>query len=129
MSRSIIKTNNAPEAIGPYSQAVKSGPLLFVSGQIPINPATGTISGDIKEQTRQSLENLKAILLASGTSLGNVLKTTVFLKNLDDFTVMNEIYREYFPKDAPARSTVEVSRIPRGALVEIEAIAAIGETK
>jgi 2-iminobutanoate/2-iminopropanoate deaminase len=124
MSKSIIKTANAPEAIGPYSQAVKTGNLLFVSGQIPINPKTGNIPGDIKEQTRQSLENLKAVLLAAGTSLPDVLKTTVFLKNLDDFSVMNDVYREYFPKDAPARSTVEVSRIPRGALVEIEAIAA-----
>jgi 2-iminobutanoate/2-iminopropanoate deaminase len=129
MSKSIIKTSNAPEAIGPYSQAVKTGNLLFVSGQIPINPKTGNIPGDIKEQTRQSLENLKAVLLAAGSSPASVLKTTVFLKNLDDFTVMNDIYREYFPKDAPARSTVEVSRIPRGALVEIEAIADIGQSK
>jgi 2-iminobutanoate/2-iminopropanoate deaminase len=129
MSRSIIKTVNAPEAIGPYSQAVKQGNLLFVSGQLPIDPATGKITGDIKEQTRQSLENLKSILLASGTSPVNVLKTTVFLKNMDDFAVMNGVYQEYFPQNAPARSTVEVSRIPRGALVEIEAIAAIDGNK
>ena len=129
MSRFIIKTASAPEAIGPYSQAVKLGNLLFVSGQLPIAPATGIITGDIKEQTRQSLENLKAVLLAAGASLTTILKTTVFLKNLDDFTVMNGIYQEYFPKDAPARSTVEVSRIPRGALIEIEAIAAIDEGK
>ena len=129
MSKAIIKTDNAPEAIGPYSQAVKLGNLLFVSGQIPIDPATGKISGDIKEQTRQSLENLKAVLQAAGASLTTVLKTTVFLKNLDDFTLMNGIYQEYFPKDAPARSTVEVSRIPRGALIEIEAIAAIDDGK
>ncbi len=83
------------------------------------------MGGDIKEQTRQSLENLKAILIAAGTTPANVLKTTVFLKNLDDFTTMNEIYQEYFPKDPPARSTIEVSRIPRGSLIEIEAIAAI----
>jgi 2-iminobutanoate/2-iminopropanoate deaminase len=129
MSRVIIKTANAPEAIGPYSQAVKQGNLLFVSGQIPIDPATGKISGDIAQQTRQSLENLKAILLAGGASPAKVLKTTVFLKNMDDFTVMNGIYQEYFPKDAPARSTVEVSRIPLGALVEIEAIAALDDGK
>jgi 2-iminobutanoate/2-iminopropanoate deaminase len=129
MSKSIIKTANAPEAIGPYSQAVKQGNLLFVSGQLPFNPATGKIAGDIKEQTRQSLENLKAILLASGTSLSNVLKTTVFLKNIDDFAVMNGVYQEYFPQNAPARSTVEVARIPRGAFVEIEAIAAIDVNK
>jgi len=129
MSRSIVKTANAPEAIGPYSQAVKLGNLLFISGQIPIAPITGKISGDVKEQTRQSLENLKAILLASGTSLANVLKTTVFLKNMEDFAVMNGIYQDYFPQEAPARSTVEVARIPRGALVEIEAIAAIDASK
>ena len=129
MSKVIIKTASAPEAIGPYSQAVKLGNLLFLSGQIPIDPATGKISGDIKEQTRQSLENLKAVLQAAGASLTTVLKTTVFLKNLDDFTLMNGIYQEYFPQNAPARSTVEVSRIPRGALVEIEAIAAIDAKK
>jgi 2-iminobutanoate/2-iminopropanoate deaminase len=125
MFKTIIKTDKAPEAIGPYAQAVKSGNLLFVSGQIPIDPATGKITGDIKEQTRQSLVNLQTILQASGTSLSSVLKTTVFLKNLADFTVMNGIYQEYFPKDAPARSTIEVAGIPCGALVEIEAIVAI----
>ncbi len=126
MRKQIIKTDQAPKAIGPYSQAVKAGNMLFLSGQIPINPATGEITGDIKAQTRQALENLKAILSASGASPENVVKTTVFLKNLDDFNAMNEIYREYFSGDPPARSTVEVSRIPRGALVEIEAIAIIG---
>jgi 2-iminobutanoate/2-iminopropanoate deaminase len=125
MSREIIKTKNAPEAIGPYSQAVKSGNLLFVSGQVPVNPATGKISEDFKGQTRQSLDNLKAILLAAGTDLSRVLKTTVFLQNLDDFSTMNEIYQEYFTKEPPARSTIEVSRIPRGASIEIEAIAVI----
>jgi 2-iminobutanoate/2-iminopropanoate deaminase len=125
MPREIIKTDKAPEAIGPYSQGVKLGNLLFVSGQVPFSRATGKMGGDIKEQTRQSLENLKAILIAAGTSPANVLKTTVFLKNLDDFATMNEIYQEYFPKDPPARSTIEVSRIPRGSLIEIEAIAAI----
>ncbi len=125
MTREIIKTDKAPEAIGPYSQAVKFGNLLFVSGQVPIDPATGKMSDDIKTQVRQSLENLKAILTAAGTSLENVLKTTVFLKNMDDFTAMNEVYREYFPKDPPARSAVQVSKIPRDSMVEIEAIAAI----
>jgi 2-iminobutanoate/2-iminopropanoate deaminase len=125
MSRETIKTTGAPGAIGPYSQAIKSGSLVFVSGQVPINPATGEIRGDIRVQTRQSLENIKAILEAAGSSLSMVAKTTVFLKNLDDFSAMNEVYAEYFPRNAPARSTVEVSRIPRGALVEIEAIAAL----
>jgi 2-iminobutanoate/2-iminopropanoate deaminase len=125
MSRKIIKTDQAPEAIGPYSQAVKYGNLLFVSGQVPFNRATGKISGGIEEQTRQSLENLKAILVASGTSLDSVLKTTVFLKNMDDFAAMNGVYKEYFSQDPPARSTVEVARIPRDSMVEIEAIAAV----
>jgi len=124
MSREIIKTTGAPGAIGPYSQAIKYGSLVFISGQVPINPATGEIKGDIRVQTRQSLDNIKAILEAAGSSLSKVVKTTVFLKNLDDFSAMNEVYAEYFRQDAPARSTVEVSRIPRGALVEIEAIAA-----
>jgi 2-iminobutanoate/2-iminopropanoate deaminase len=123
MSRKVISTDRAPAAIGPYSQAVKSGNLIFVSGQVPVNPQTGEITGGTKEQTRQALENLKAVLLAAGASLAQVMKTTVFLKNLDDFTVMNEVYKEYFPQEPPARSTVEVSRIPRGSLVEIEAIA------
>jgi 2-iminobutanoate/2-iminopropanoate deaminase len=126
MPREIIKSNNAPEAIGPYSQAVKSGNLIFVSGQVPVNPATGKIADDITAQTRQALDNLKAVLAAGGATLANVMKTTVFLKNLDDFAVMNDIYREYFPKDPPARSTIEVSRIPRGSSIEIEAIAITG---
>ena len=126
MTREIIKASNAPEAIGPYSQAVKSGNLLFVSGQVPVNPATGKIADDIKAQTRQALDNLKAVLAAGGATMANVMKTTIFMKNLDDFTVMNDIYKEYFSKDPPARSTIEVSRIPRGSSIEIEAIAIIG---
>jgi len=125
MSRKVIITEKAPKAIGPYSQAIKSGNILFISGQIPINPTTSEITGDIKVQTRQVLENIKSILLAAGVSPFNIVKTTVFLKNLEDFNAMNEVYREYFPNDAPARSTVEVARIPRGALIEIEAIAII----
>ena len=125
MPKKIIFTDKAPKAIGPYSQAIQSGNLLFISGQIPFNPVTGEISDDISEQTRQVLENLKSILLAAGATQADVLKTTVFLKNLDDFNIMNEVYREYFPNNAPARSTIEVIRIPRGALIEIEAIAVI----
>lgn len=125
MSKRVIVTKNAPKAIGPYSQAIKSENILFISGQIPINPATGEITGDIKIQTRQVLENLKSILVEIGASTSDVVKTTIFLKNLDDFSAVNEIYRDYFPNSAPARSTVEVSRIPRGSLIEIEAIAVI----
>ena len=129
MSKSIIQTERAPKAIGPYSQAIKSDNLLFISGQLPINPVSGELKSDIQAQTRQVLENLKSILAASGGSLESVLKTTVFLKNLDDFNSFNAIYQEYFPKDAPARSTIEVSRIPRGALVEIEVVAEIEKAK
>ena len=125
MSKKVIFTEKAPKAIGPYSQAIKSGNMLFISGQVPVNPTTGELTGDIRVQTRQVLENIKSILLAAGASLVDIAKTTVFLKNLDDFAAMNEVYREYFPNDAPARSTIEVSRIPRGSLVEIEATAVI----
>jgi 2-iminobutanoate/2-iminopropanoate deaminase len=125
MSKEVIFTEKAPKAIGPYSQASKSGNLLFISGQVPVNPTTGELTGDIKIQTRQVLENIKSILVAAGASTTDVVKTTVFLKNLDDFNVINEIYSEYFLKDAPASSTIEVVRIPRGALIEIEAIAVI----
>ncbi len=125
MSKEVIFTEKAPKAIGPYSQAIKSGNMLFISGQVPVNPATGELTGDIRVQTRQVLENIKSILLAAGASLVDIAKTTVFLKNIDDFAAMNEVYRDYFPNDAPARSTIEVSRIPRGSLVEIEAIAVI----
>ena len=125
MSKKVIITERAPKAIGPYSQAIKSGNLLFISGQVPVNPTTGELTSDIKVQTRQVLESLKSILVAAGASTADVVKTTLFLKNLDDFNVINEIYSEYFLKDAPARSTIEVVRIPRGALIEIEAIAVI----
>ena len=129
MSKEVIFTEKAPKAIGPYSQAIKSGNLLFISGQVPVNPTTGELTGDIKVQTQQVLENLKSILVAAGASVSDIVKTTVFLRNLDDFNVMNEVYREYFPNDAPARSTIEVSRIPRESLIEIEAIAVINKEK
>jgi 2-iminobutanoate/2-iminopropanoate deaminase len=125
MSKEVIFTDKAPKAIGPYSQAIKFGNMLFISGQIPVNPGTGELTGDIKVQTRQVLENIKSILSAAGASVSDIVKTTVFLQNLDDFNLMNEIYSAYFPKEAPARSTVEAARIPRGALIEIEAIAVI----
>ena len=119
-----ISTTNAPAAIGPYSQAIKVGELVFVSGQLPIDPATGAFAeGGIKELTRQSLTNMKAILEEAGTSMANVVKTTVFLADMNDFAAMNEVYAEFFAAPFPARSAVAVKTLPRGALVEIECIA------
>ena len=119
-----ICTNNAPAAIGPYSQAIQIGDLLFVSGQVPIDPSTGAIvEGDIKAQAQQSLNNLKAILNAAGTNMGAVVKTTVFLADMNDFAAMNEVYAQFFQEPFPARSAVQVARLPKDAKVEIEAIA------
>ena len=124
MEKSVISTNNAPAAIGPYSQAIKVGNLVFISGQIPIIPATGEIlGGDIKLQTRQALENLKHILEAAGSSLDNVVKTTVFMKDLNDYTTINDVYKEFFTNKPPARAAVQAARLPRDVGVEIEAIA------
>ncbi len=124
--KKIVHTDNAPEAIGPYSQAVidpNSG-LVFTAGQIAIDPSTGEIvSGDVADQARQVFENLRNVLLAAGLDFGNVLKATVFLKNMDDFTRVNEVYSQYFKRDFPARSAVEVARLPRDVLLEIEMIA------
>jgi len=128
MKREIVHTERAPKAIGPYSQAIKCEcpRLIFCSGQIPIDPANGELVADeIKQQTRQALENLKAVLSAAGSSLDKVLKTTVFLQNMDDFGAMNEVYGQYFPNLPPARAAVQVARLPRNALVEIEAVAGI----
>ena len=121
-----IHTGMAPAAIGPYSQAIDSGAgIVFVSGQLPIDPATGAFpEGGIKEQTRQSLANAKAILEAAGLGLGNVVKTTVFLADMGDFAAMNEVYAQFFTAPFPARSAVAVKTLPKGALVEIECIAA-----
>lgn len=122
----IISTENAPAAIGPYSQAVRAAGLLFISGQLPIDPKTGTFAGDsIEDQTRQSLENIKSILEAEGLSLDNVVKTTVLLQHISDFAPMNDVYSEYFKAECPARAAFEVSALPKGALVEIEAIAEV----
>lgn len=122
--KDIIATNRGPKAIGPYSQAVKANGLIFVSGQIAFDPATGQlVEGDITKQTERVMENLKAIIEAAGSSMSKALKTTVFLKDLNDFAAMNEAYGKYFPLAPPARSTVEVSRLPRDVLVEIDAIA------
>ena len=118
-----IATDNAPKAIGPYSQGILWNDLIFASGQIPVNPANGEIPAGIKEQTKQVLENVSAILKSSGSSIENVIKTTVFIKNMNDFAEMNSVYETYFIKPFPARSTVEVARLPKDVLVEIEVIA------
>jgi 2-iminobutanoate/2-iminopropanoate deaminase len=124
--KEIIATNNAPSAIGPYSQAIKSGNMIFVSGQIPIDPETGNfVSNDVKEQTVQVLKNLSAVLEAAGATLNDVVKTTVFLEDMNDFGVMNEIYGEFFNENKPARATVQAARLPRDAKVEIDCIAVI----
>lgn len=124
MAKEIVYTNQAPAAVGPYSQAIKANGFVFTAGQIPLVPSEGKlIVGDVQVQTRQALENLKAVLDEAGTSLANVVKTTVFLDNMDDFSAMNEIYGEFFGENPPARSAVEVARLPLGALVEIEAVA------
>ncbi len=124
--KKIISTDKAPKAIGPYSQAVAYNGLLYLSGQIPLDPATGTvIEGDISAQTGRILENLKAVLEAGGSSLAHVLKTTVFLKDMGEFPKMNEVYGAYFGENPPARATVEVARLPRDVRVEIEAIAIV----
>ena len=125
MNKTVISTPNAPAAIGPYSQAVRIGDLLYTSGQIPLDPATGTlVEGDIAVQARQSLSNVKAILEAAGADMSAVVKTTVFLKNMDDFAAMNEVYAQFFAEPYPARSAVQVAKLPKDVLVEIEAVAA-----
>jgi 2-iminobutanoate/2-iminopropanoate deaminase len=127
--RTPISTNTAPAAIGPYSQAIRAGDFLFVSGQIPLDPATGTLVGDgIAEQTQRVLENLKAILDAAGASFAHVVKTTVYLADMTEFAKMNEIYATYFTAPAPARATVQVARLPRDVRVEIDLIAFLGNS-
>jgi len=126
MQKKIIQTDKAPAAIGPYSQAVQTGSLIFTAGQIPIDPTSGDIVGkDIQSQTRQVLDNLKAVLTAAGTDLQNAVKMTVFLKNMSDFADMNTEYAAYFPENPPARSAVEVARLPRNVLVEMECVAVV----
>jgi len=124
MNREAVRTDSAPKAIGPYEQGIKTNGFLYTSGQIALDPKTGElIKGDIKDQTRQALENLKAILEAGGSSLERVIKATVFLKSMNDFATVNKIYEEFLGQSKPARSTVAVSELPKGALVEIEFIA------
>lgn len=124
--KNVISTTKAPAAIGPYSQAVRVGNLVYTSGQIPINPATGVFAeGGIKEQTRQSLLNVKAILEAAGLTMSDVVKTTVFMTDMNDFADMNAVYAEFFSEPFPARSAVAVKALPKGALVEIEVVAGV----
>jgi 2-iminobutanoate/2-iminopropanoate deaminase len=127
MARQVILTHDAPAPVGPYSQAIKAGALVFVAGQIPIDPATGEMPEGIAEQTRLALGNVAAVLEAAGASVADVVKTTVFLQDLDDFAAMNEVYASVFTDEPPARACVEVARLPKGALVEIEAIAVVAE--
>lgn len=124
MKKQVIQTTNAPAAIGPYSQAVRAGDLLFVSGQIPLDPKTGElVRTGVADETKRVLENLKAILEAAGGSFGDVVKTTIFLKDMNNFSTVNEVYGTYFPQPFPARATVEVARLPRDVNVEIEVVA------
>lgn len=126
--RQVIATENAPAAVGPYSQAIKANGFVYTAGQIPLDPATGNIvEGDIQAQAHRALQNLQAVLEAAGSNLGNVVKTTVFLQNMDDFGAMNEVYGRFFGQAPPARSAVEVARLPLGVHIEIEAVALAGD--
>ena len=125
MKKSISDTKKAPGAVGPYSQGIIAGNLVFVSGQLGLDPVTGELKGSLQEQTTQSLLNLTAILEEAGTSLKNVVKTTVFLTDMNDFAAMNAIYQEFFNESFPARSAIEISKLPKQGVVEIEAIAVI----
>lgn len=128
MNKTVISTKNAPAAIGPYSQGIKAGNLVFTSGQIPLNPLTGElVSNDIKSAAKQSLENVKAILEAAGTCMENAVKVTVFLKDMNDFVAVNEVYSQYFTERMPARSAIQVAKLPKDCMVEIEAVAIIEE--
>jgi len=123
MNKETVATQNAPAAIGPYSQGVKVGNLIFTSGQLPINTQSGELVADIEGATKQSLDNVKAILESAGSSMDKIVKTVVFLKDMNDFVAMNAVYATYFPSNPPARSAVQVARLPKDAVVEIEAIA------
>lgn len=124
MQKEAVKTDNAPQAIGPYSQAIKLGDLVFLSGQVHLDPATGQlVEGDITAQTQRVMENLQAVLLAAGSGFEKVIKTTIYLADMDDFAKVNEVYGRYFPVPQPARSTVAVARLPRDARIEIDLIA------
>ena len=122
--KKVISTDKAPAAIGPYSQATEANGFVFVSGQIPVNPATGEVAQGIEAQARQSMENVMSLLAAAGVKAEDVVKTTVFLKDMNDFAAVNAVYAEYFKTECPARACVEVARLPKDVLVEVEAIAA-----
>ncbi len=122
MPKTVIASNSAPAAIGPYSQAVRSGNLVFCSGQLGLDPASGQLAEGVKAQADRAMRNLKAVAEAAGASLESIVKTTIFLKNMADFATVNEVYGSFFPADKPARSTIEVAGLPKGGLVEIEAI-------
>ena len=123
MNKQTVSTQNAPAAIGPYSQGVKVENLIFTSGQLPINPQSGELVADIEGATKQSLDNVKAILESAGSSMDKIVKTVVFLRDMNDFVTMNAVYATYFPSNPPARSAVQVARLPKDAILEIEAIA------
>ena len=126
MKKRVIQTDKAPKAIGPYSQAIQAGNLLFLSGQIPIDPKTGElIKGDIRQQTQRALENIKGLLESQGLGMEDVIKVTIFLKDMGNFNQVNEVYATYFSSSPPARSTVEIAKLPRNAEIELEAIALI----
>lgn len=123
MTQKVLHTDKAPAAIGPYSQGIYAGNLVFTSGQLPLNPETGELEADIRKATQQSLENIKNILESAGTSLDKIVKVVIFLRDMNDFAAMNEAYGAYFPTNPPARSAVQVARLPKDAIIEIEAIA------
>ena len=126
--KKVLATEKAPAAIGPYSQGMRCGDMVFISGQLPINPATGAFAGeDIASQTRQALTNIRAILESDGPTMANIVKTTVLLKNISDFSAMNEVYAEFFEGAYPARAAFEVAALPKDSLIEIEAVAYLGE--
>ncbi len=125
MSRQVVQTDNAPSAVGPYSQGIIANGFIFTAGQTGMIPGTKTLPEGVAEQTRQTLNNIKGILEAAGTRLDRIVKTTVYLQNIQDFAAMNEVYASFFPGDPPARTTVEVAALPLGALVEIEAVALV----
>ena len=130
MEKKVVFTEKAPKPIGPYSQAIIAGNLIFTAGQIPIDPATNqVVQGDIKEQTRRVLENLRAILESAGATFDDVVKVTIYMKDLNEFSAMNEVYSEYFKNSPPARTTVEVSRLPRDVRIEIDLIAIVKQAK
>ncbi len=123
--KSVVATEKAPAAIGPYSQGIRAGKVVFTSGQLPADPETGLLASGAAEQTRRSLQNVRAVLEAAGAKMEDVVKVTVFLKDMGDFSAMNAVYAEFFPSEYPARSAVEVARLPKDALVEIEAVAVV----